>query len=831
MEGRILQFKEDINNRRANTIYRNVLGTRFELAPVANTVQDIHSDLDGIRTALDNVTSEVRGIRASRSTTTSGLEEAMRSLKTAAVSEAFYDSENGSPQPKCHEKTRQQMLDHLFSWATGNYDSLANHPICWLHGPAGAGKSAIMWSLCARLAEVKCLEGTFFFKRDHVTRGNARVLFTTLAYQLALHDTQLKSTILKKVEAAPKLCTSLMSIQLENLIVQPCTSVMDRPVILLIDGLDECQETQTQQAILRLILETALRHPMSFRFLVASRPEGYLSKMFKEISSHNILYMVNIKESFLDVRSFFVAEFARIRSERSLMLADLSFPWPTEDVLRYLVETSSGYFIYPSMVIRVLDHEYHDPAERLSAIVNPSLAEESPFGALDQLYLKVLTNIPSHLRDTLRDILCLITNFTLSPRMVQRFLNIPPPGREITLNLYWLSSILKIPRRLPFDDSNLNLNDDGAVKKHPGLREFFVDAVTLYHASFRDFLYDPRRSSDFTIDVARRQKLALWILSVFSHKRDHRTELGPAGIIFAQGSRWVDFVTDVSLPTQDAAKLLHSFDLGWCWLSPSGVELCDATQRILSWLKKDGFPEALIQRWDGYVFMANSVRLINVGPFIYCSGHRTEPPKDRWPHLGRSDYDDLSKDTLADVMKRAPQLSQIIRARALLNSEASIDFVRSILDVSWDELSTELSRLRTVGDDYTETVVHILQHRCSLQEMPPDERACALVQLVQRIGWHPKAARCRSLLATSLVLPLRFWGYYVRTGPTILLELGCFAPPWERDLDFAAKNPLGIFNYKNFLTIVEWLTVCTESTVTKRGSLIMRRCIPMSSRM
>ncbi|KAJ7679791.1 hypothetical protein B0H14DRAFT_2173500, partial [Mycena olivaceomarginata] len=75
--------------------------------------------------------------------------------------------------------------------------------ICWLYGPAGAGKSAIMQTLCQRLEECGRLGGSFFFKRGHHTRGNAQVLFATLAYQLALHNPILKGPISESTEDDP----------------------------------------------------------------------------------------------------------------------------------------------------------------------------------------------------------------------------------------------------------------------------------------------------------------------------------------------------------------------------------------------------------------------------------------------------------------------------------------------------------------------------------------------------------------------------------------------------------------------------------------------------
>ncbi|KAJ7461904.1 hypothetical protein FB451DRAFT_995308, partial [Mycena latifolia] len=118
----------------------------------------------------------------------------------------------------------------------------------WLHGPAGAGKSAIMQTLCRRLQDGGRFSGSFFCKRSHTTRGNAKVLFVTLAYQLALHHSELKGPISESVEGDPSTVGRGMDIQLGKLIIEPCAALTNSPSItLLIDGLDECNGNHVQQ--------------------------------------------------------------------------------------------------------------------------------------------------------------------------------------------------------------------------------------------------------------------------------------------------------------------------------------------------------------------------------------------------------------------------------------------------------------------------------------------------------------------------------------------------------------------------------------------------------
>ncbi|KAJ7855871.1 hypothetical protein B0H14DRAFT_2353093, partial [Mycena olivaceomarginata] len=271
---------------------------------------------------------------------------------------ALYDSADSFPQPRCHPQTRTEMLNSLYNWVIkdhNNYIYLCQS-ICWLHGPAGAGKSAIMQTLCQRLQDAGRLGGAFFFKRGHATRGNPKVLFATLAYQLAEHNWDLRPLISQTVEDNSSVVARQMEVQLHQLIVEPCQSLQNSsPLILLIDGLDECETHDSQVEILRLIRITVCLHPSKFRFLIASRPEAHIRETFDNPSFDKILNSINVHQSFMDVKKYFNDQFARIHYEHQHTMADIPAPWPPADVVESLVEKSSGYFVYASTVIRFID--------------------------------------------------------------------------------------------------------------------------------------------------------------------------------------------------------------------------------------------------------------------------------------------------------------------------------------------------------------------------------------------------------------------------------------------------------------------------------------------
>jgi hypothetical protein len=258
-----------------------------------------------------------------------------------------------------------------------------------------------------------------------MTRGNARALFTTLAYQLALNNQDLHAAISQNLEHDRTIVGRNMDVQLRQLIDEPSQLLMNcLPLVLLIDGLDECQDEKVQQEIIGLLGRTIAAHGRSypFRFLIASRPEMHIREIFNNPSFKWIVESMNIQQSFEDVRKYFRQEFARIRREHSTM-ANVRTLWPSQLILDSLVKKSSGYFAYASTVIRFIDDKYYRPTERLDMVQHLASNEsDAPFADLDQLYIHILSAVPTRFHSKLRDILqcTVVSNLQLSPVQLDR---------------------------------------------------------------------------------------------------------------------------------------------------------------------------------------------------------------------------------------------------------------------------------------------------------------------------------------------------------------------------------------------------------------------------
>ncbi|KAJ7874155.1 hypothetical protein B0H14DRAFT_3555533 [Mycena olivaceomarginata] len=383
---------------------------------------------------------------------------------------ALHDSAESFPQPKCHPETRMEMLADLREWSL---ETGASKRILWLYGPAGAGKSAIMQTLARELHEAGHLGGCFFFKRGHPTRGNGRSLFTTIAYQLALAVPWLKTPISQIVEQDPSIVARSMDIQLQKLICAPWGNIhgSETPLTIIIDGLDECEGLQVHEEMLRSLMD-ASSQSLPLRFIVASRPEPHIRELFESPSYRTSCRLLNVEQSFDDVRKYLCDEFARIHRDHRCM-ANVLYPWPSANTLETLVEKSSGHFIYASTVIKFVEDKNDRPTRRLAAIESGQRSG-SAFEALDQLYMGILSAAQSH--SQLLPILCAITNFHLHPDSLDLLLELE--HGDTVLFLRGLHSVLDVPADSDPDN---------------------YDGVSAHHASFLDFLNDPMRSRNFYV--------------------------------------------------------------------------------------------------------------------------------------------------------------------------------------------------------------------------------------------------------------------------------------------------------------------------------------------
>ncbi|KAF7377537.1 NACHT domain-containing protein [Mycena sanguinolenta] len=531
------------------------------------------------------------------------------------------------------------MFKDLLEWSSKT-DS--NNSVLWLYGPAGAGKSAIAQSFCQKLEAENCLGA--------------------IAYQLALSLPAWKRTISETVEDDPSIIDREPSTQLQKLIIDPCRqTIRSRPFVIVIDGLDECDGKEIQQEILRSIGSAIHEGPLSLRFFIASRPEPHIHEIFTD-ALQGTYRAVNINQSFDDVRAYLLDQFARIHREHQATMATVPFPWPSPEVVESMVQKSSGYFIYASTAIKFIDDKNSRPTERLELILGTKEADdESPFAALDQLYTQILSQAHAQPR-LLRILNVVVAKLKLTLGQIEQLLGLEQGDVQLTLR--GLQSVLSMEDPLGTPGSD------------------YTSLIIFHHASFYDFLQNPRRAGIFCVSSnSYKTDLSCHILKVFSEDcMGTRAEIAWSLNPHRALRRMVS-----SEPSSDLLSLLHSFNPVWLFRD------CDfagiSINAVLDWLRKrQSLPEDLIRVWQGYNTMHHFERAI----FNYTTTNSKQVVPDDW---GRSRQ---------ILLQAPPLLIKILRAAGLIykyHSKGLLLKIHLLLDVSWNELRIAISPLGSFLDN------------------------------------------------------------------------------------------------------------------------------------
>ncbi|KAJ7061344.1 hypothetical protein C8F01DRAFT_1057892 [Mycena amicta] len=399
----------------------------------------------------------------------------MDRLRESSVREAIHSSGDLYPEPACLPTTRVSVLKELMAWARNvDGDEL---PMLWLNGPAGAGKSSVSQTFAATCAEEGLFIASFFFRRGHKTRGTWRGLVPTLAYQLALRWPAYRDAVERALGADSLILGSSVPLQFHQLFseILPDLPPPSQPPILIIDGLDECEDRANQNSILYFLVNAAASRTvnMSLRLFISSTRDANLSQALESPAMRHRCDMLTLEadeESYGDIRRYLEYELHRIDVEfrnRGVRLGDR---WLSPATLDELVDKSSGMFIHAVTVIRYLENEFSLPADRLGPVVALDPETTAP---MDHLYTQIMSTLPCD--PNTPTILFLLLHpqhqVGLQPEDVDLVLNLRHARTRLLLRA--LHSILVVPE----------------LRTPPVVDNF----VAPLHASFIDYLWDRRR--------------------------------------------------------------------------------------------------------------------------------------------------------------------------------------------------------------------------------------------------------------------------------------------------------------------------------------------------
>lgn len=241
-------------------------------------------------------------------------------------------------------------------------------------GPAGVGKSAIAQTCAEELRSQRQLGASFFFTSHGCSDYSC--FFPSISYQLSSKFPDYHALVNKKLQHDPTLVRRQLRSQFRELIIEPLWELEHtrRQIgkrVILIDGLDECNDKDAQGEIIEIVIESVVAQTTPFQWAFFSRPEPQIEAAFADprASSLCVSTFLPISRGIdREIELYLRSGLQNILSRRAITMSD---PWPSERDLHSLVSAARGLYIYAATILRFVgrtDTRY-DPEELLHMVV------------------------------------------------------------------------------------------------------------------------------------------------------------------------------------------------------------------------------------------------------------------------------------------------------------------------------------------------------------------------------------------------------------------------------------------------------------------------------
>jgi hypothetical protein len=259
--------------------------------------------------------------------------------------------------------------------------------------------------------------------------------------------------------------------QFAKLIVAPLVEC-DCNKVIVIDALDECSAPDATRNLLAAFIHHA---HLPIKILFSSRPEPQMRENLDDPESNRILRLHDVEEDVVmrDICLYLENRFADLSRRRKLK------DWPSQVDLQPVLHLCGTFFIYAFTVLEYISAT-GDPQRRLASLVASSGSTQTNrrYSRVDQLYAFIMESASdgveadefTAMRDILSTIILLRSPLPLNAIGLLLGQNIHPEGELMALH-----SVVNIP----------------SVPERP---------VSIFHASFADYMTDQSQSLQFFVD-------------------------------------------------------------------------------------------------------------------------------------------------------------------------------------------------------------------------------------------------------------------------------------------------------------------------------------------
>ncbi|KAF7967648.1 hypothetical protein HWV62_33603 [Athelia sp. TMB] len=297
----------------------------------------------------------------------------------------YAEGASWNPTLACLPGTRITLLSLVHDWAR----SCDNRRIFCLKGVAGCGKTAVSNAVAQALKAAGLLASAFFFDRADASRNTPRLLFSTIARDIAGLYPAIAADIAATLEEEPALASAHLSRQFEAFIAGPLQRHQtDHPIILVIDALDEAVPDEASTDLLTILRDEVAKLPAHIRIFITARPTRVIEQFLcdrEHITPHTL--DINSAESQHDIATYIDS---MVRDD--VICSQMGTPWPDEPLIRDLKVKTEGHFIWIATMFGYLRSAYQ-PREKLRALLSSSVAHGrtlEPTKKINELYATIL---------------------------------------------------------------------------------------------------------------------------------------------------------------------------------------------------------------------------------------------------------------------------------------------------------------------------------------------------------------------------------------------------------------------------------------------------------
>jgi len=124
-----------------------------------------------------------------------------------------------------------------------------------------------------------------------------------------------------------------------------------RPLVFVIDALDECDNIRSRLGILKVLTDAAAQAPW-LKVIITCRPEADIQRFFDSTQSLHLRYdLATDRDAGADLRAFAQRQFDSVASKWYI-----TTPWPDETLFNDIISRANGLFIFIKTVVLGLQH-------------------------------------------------------------------------------------------------------------------------------------------------------------------------------------------------------------------------------------------------------------------------------------------------------------------------------------------------------------------------------------------------------------------------------------------------------------------------------------------